>query len=100
MPSIPHPEPGLAFNNTSQITLDLDIFFEGLSSHVLQIGVLLLVVLPAVLAKVGEAGSGKRVPKQVHTKGEYHFPTKHSHWIQEMLVAARNSGLELGDSMC
>jgi hypothetical protein len=35
------------------------------------VAVLLLVVLPAVLAKVGEAGTGKRVPKQVHTKGEY-----------------------------
>jgi hypothetical protein len=33
--------------------------------------VLLLVALPAVLAKVGEGASGKRVPKQVHTKGEY-----------------------------
>jgi len=32
----------------------------------------LFVALPAVLAKVGEVGSGKRVPKQVHTKGEYH----------------------------
>jgi hypothetical protein len=36
------------------------------------VAVLLLVALPAVLAKVGEEGSGKRVPKQVHTKGEYH----------------------------
>ncbi|KDR12505.1 hypothetical protein L798_13757 [Zootermopsis nevadensis] len=34
-----------------------------------QVAVLLLVVLPAVLAKVGEPGTGKRVPKQVHTKG-------------------------------
>ncbi|KAJ4441147.1 hypothetical protein ANN_10997 [Periplaneta americana] len=34
-----------------------------------QVAVLLLVALPAVLAKVGEAGSGKRVTKQVHTKG-------------------------------
>ncbi|KAJ9580679.1 hypothetical protein L9F63_024146 [Diploptera punctata] len=34
-----------------------------------QVGLLVLVVLPAVLAKVAEAGSGKRVPKQVHTKG-------------------------------
>ncbi|PNF21660.1 hypothetical protein B7P43_G11270 [Cryptotermes secundus] len=34
-----------------------------------QVAVLLLVALPAVLAKVGEAGSGKRVPKQIHTKG-------------------------------
>jgi hypothetical protein len=37
-----------------------------------QVAVLLLVALPAVLAKVGEEGSGKRVPKQIHTKGEYH----------------------------
>jgi hypothetical protein len=36
------------------------------------VSVLLLVALPAVLAKIGEEGSGKRVPKQVHTKGEYH----------------------------
>jgi len=36
------------------------------------VAVLLLVALPTVLAKVGEAGSGKRVPKQIHTKGEYH----------------------------
>jgi hypothetical protein len=33
--------------------------------------VLLLVALPAVLAKIGEEGSGKRVPKQIHAKGEY-----------------------------
>ncbi|PSN51622.1 hypothetical protein C0J52_09083 [Blattella germanica] len=34
-----------------------------------QVGVLLLVVLPAVLARVGDEGGGKRVPKQVHGKG-------------------------------
>jgi hypothetical protein len=37
-----------------------------------QVAVLLLVALPAVLAKIGDEGSGKRVPKQVHTKGKYH----------------------------
>jgi hypothetical protein len=54
--------------------------------------VLLLVALPAVLAKIGEEGSGKRVPKQVHTKGEYQELTIKNLISRDMFeITARNS---------
>jgi hypothetical protein len=61
--------------------------------------VLLLVAFPAVLAKVGEAGSGKRVPKQVHTKGEYQALSRHgpSAWMDPMSVC---SNIMIDEEFC
>jgi hypothetical protein len=53
--------------------------------------VLLLVALPAVLAKVGEAAGGKRVPKQVHTKGESLFSQQEFRFLGRVALKGRRT---------